>query len=97
MLFTKRKQKPAPQPTDPLSGVNYNTVVEWLVGLSTADHLMVLRSAKIYRKADREVAKTLGIKNEPVTFIHPPKPIDIGDELDLLDDLPVTKSKKAKS
>ena len=115
-LFGKRKKgagepvsiPAAMQPEDP---VNYNSVLDYVVGLSDKDYKKLTASAEIYREANKKVAKLLGIKDEPTTAINTEKP-EIGeDELDamlnanpedlqaaFLDDGPeVPKAKKAQS
>lgn len=54
--------------------VNYNTVLEYLQGLSDDDYVTVINVAGIYRKANKEAAAALGIEDQPTTFIHPPEP-----------------------
>lgn len=75
---------------------NYDTVLDWLVGLSRAEYNKVLKVADIHRKANQDAAAVLGIANEPTTYIeHPlelPKSrlLDDDDELAkaFLDDEP---------
>jgi len=115
-LFGKRKRGatepvtiPASmQPEDP---VNYNSVLDYVVGLSDKDYKKLTASAEIYREANKKVAKLLGIKDEPTTTISTEKPDTTDDELDamlaanpdelaaaFIDDAPVTpKPKKAQS
>lgn len=51
---------------------NYDTVLEWLIGLSRAEYNKVLKVAEIHRKANQDAAAALGIANEPTTSINPP-------------------------
>lgn len=69
------------QPEDP---VNYNSVLDYLVGLSDKDYKKMMGSADIYRKANKEVAKIVGIKDEPTHTLLPEKPSEeqIDSELD---------------
>ena len=67
------------QPEDP---VNYNSVLDYLVGLSDKDYSRVTRSAEIYRKANKEVAKVIGVKDEPTTSIATDKPEVTDEDLD---------------
>lgn len=53
--------------------VNYNSVLDYLVGLSKTDFARIFKSATIYRDANAKVAKLLGIKDEPTTTIVPDK------------------------
>lgn len=114
-IFGKRKKgasepvsiPAALQPEDP---VNYNSVLDYLVGLSDKDYKTITASAEIYRKANKEVAKLLGIKDEPTTTIKTEKPVISDDEMDdlleadpdelrqaFLDDDPTPKAKKKQS
>lgn len=78
MLFRKPKKVLPPLISDEemaiYTGINYENVLEWLVGLSADDYAKVLQVGNIYRKADQEAAAALGSPNEPVTFITPPEP-----------------------
>lgn len=88
-LFGKRKKGaiepvtvPASmQPEDP---VNYNSVLDYVVGLSDRDYKKLTASAEIYRDANKKVAKLLGIKDEPTTAISTEKPPVTDDELDTM-------------
>ena len=96
------------QPEDP---VNYNSVLDYVVGLSDKDYKKLTASAEIYREANKKVAKLLGIKDEPTTTITTEKPEISDDDLDsmlaanpdelasaFIDDGPETpKAKKAQS
>lgn len=114
-LFGKRKEvggepvtiPAALQPEDP---VNYNSVLDYVVGLSDKDYKTMTASAEIYRDANKKVAKLLGIKDEPTTTIKTDKPELGEEELDdmlnadpdklkaaFLDDTPAEKPKKAQS
>lgn len=115
-LFGKRKKgvsEPVSvpvgmQPEDP---VNYNSVLDYIVGLSDKDYKKMTSSAEIYREANKKVAKLLGIKDEPTTSISTDKAEITDDDLDtmlsadadelkqaFLDDGPATqKPKKAQS
>ena len=83
-LFGKRKKvatepvsiPAAMQPEDP---VNYNSVLDYVVGLSDKDYKTMTASAEIYREANKKVAKLLGIKDEPTTTIKNDKP-ELGEE-----------------
>ena len=54
------------------AGVNYNSVLDWLTGLSDDDYTKVCNIAAIYRKANQDAAAALGIDNEPTSFITVP-------------------------
>lgn len=98
---------PAMQPEDP---VNYNSVLDYLVGLSDKDYKKMTGSAEIYRKANKDVAKLIGIKDEPTTAITTERPEITDDQLDdmpntppdelaaaFIDDEPAPKAKKKQS
>lgn len=69
------------QPENP---VNYNSVLDYMIGLSDKDYKKLTASAEVYRKANKEVAKIVGIKDEPTHALMPEKPSDedIDKELD---------------
>lgn len=82
-LFSKRKGDSTPvvvpealMQEDP---VNYNSVLDYLVGLSKADYAKMTKSAEIYREANTKVAKVIGVKDEPTTSIRNDKP-ELGEE-----------------
>lgn len=54
--------------------VNYNSVVEWLVGLPDEDLAKVTKVVDINRKAYAETCGVLGLEVEPSSFITPPEP-----------------------
>ena len=79
--------------------VDYNSVVDWLTGLSQEDYDKVGRVVSIYRKAQGEAAEVLGVPNEPSTFINPPEPAaDPDDDIAIafLEDEAPTTSKPKK-
>ena len=114
-LFGKRKKgapelMPIPAAFQPEDPVNYNSVLDYVVGLSDKDYKKLTASAEIYREANKKVAKLLGIKDEPTTTISTEKPELGEDELDamlnanpedlkqaFIDDQPPAKAKKAQS
>lgn len=59
--------------------INYNTVLEYLAGLSAEDYKKVIKCAEITRKSYAEQCKVLDIENEPTTFIYPPEPPTLAD------------------
>lgn len=63
--------------------VNYNSVLDYLVGLSDKDYRKMTQSAEIYRDANKKVAKVIGVKDEPTTTIAT-KPEITDDDLDTL-------------
>lgn len=66
---------------------NYNSALNYLIGLSDDEYKKVINVADIHRKAYQESAAVLGTPNEPTTFINPPEPeIVPDDEPNFLDD-----------
>lgn len=80
-IFKERKTMKVPevlvQQEDP---VNYNSVLDYLCGLSRSDYSKMIKSADIYREANAKVAKIVGVKDEPTTQIKSEKPTD--EEID---------------
>lgn len=75
-LFGSKKKQATPigsvvMPVQ-VEAVNYETALDYLVGLSDKDYEVINKVAVIYRKANAEAAKAQGIDNEPTTFIKPP-------------------------
>ena len=67
--------------------VDYDSVLNYLVGLGRRDYDKIFKVADIYRKTNDDAAKVLGVKNEPVTAIKDePEPTTTDDDLDLLMD-----------
>lgn len=91
--------------------VNYNSVLDYLVGLSQDDFKKMTKSAEIYRKANREVAGLIGVEDEPTTSIQTSQPELEDEDLDNLlsankddlttafleDEIPADKSKKPQA
>lgn len=77
-LFNRKNQQARAtyfgEPIIPEDPVNYDQVLEYLVGLSAEDYTAICQVAAIYRQADFEAAKVHGRKLEPTTFITPPQP-----------------------
>lgn len=66
--------------------VNYDSVLDWLLGLDDKDYKKMLDVVNIYRDANKSAAKVLKVKDQPTTTLKEEKPSD--DELDsALDDL----------
>lgn len=87
-LFGKREPQEVElpailQPEDP---VNYNSVLDWLLGLSDKDYKTMLEVVKVYRDAGRTTAKLLKIKDTPTTELLPVVPSEeqVDEELDQL-------------
>lgn len=76
-LFSKKKQSVLADLNmdDELEeAVNYNSVLDYLVGLSDQDYDRIGKVAVIYREANAKACEVLEVPNEPTTFINPPKP-----------------------
>lgn len=76
-LFKRNESKPQlaaflqdDEPQALLGAVNYDSVLDYLVGLSDDDYVKVLDVAGIYRKANKDAAKALGKEYTPSTFIE---------------------------
>lgn len=86
-LFGKQREPQAVeipailQPDDP---VNYNSVLDWLLGLSDKDYKTMLDVVQVYREAGKTTAKLLKIKDQPSTVLLPVAPSEeqIDAELD---------------
>lgn len=85
-LFGKREAKPVVLPAilEPEDPVNFDSVVDWMVGLSEAERKTVDQVVTIYRDANSKAAAALGVKEQPTSFIKPKKLTDkqIDDGLD---------------
>lgn len=88
-LFGKQREPQAVelpailQPDDP---VNYNSVLDWLLGLSDKDYKTMLDVVQVYREAGKTTAKLLKIKDQPSTVLLPTAPSEeqVDAELDTL-------------
>lgn len=88
-LFGKQREPQAVelpailQPDDP---VNYNSVLDWLLGLSDKDYKTMLDVVQVYREAGKTTAKLLKIKDQPSTVLLPVVPSEeqVDSELDTL-------------
>lgn len=63
--------------------VNYNSVLDYMIGLSDKDYKKLTASAEVYRQANKQVAKIVGIKDEPTHALMPEKQSDEQIEQDL--------------
>ena len=80
-LFDRKdKTKSVAEVLKPEDPVNYNSVLDYLTGLSPEDYKKMVKSADIYRKANKDVANILDVEDKPTTQLIEPKPTD--DELD---------------
>lgn len=84
----KRPAQPMELPTilQPEDPVNYNSVLDWLLGLSDKDYKTMLEVVKVYRDAGKTTAKLLKIKDTPTTELLPTAIPDeqVDADLDLL-------------
>lgn len=67
----------------PENPVNYNSVLDYLTGLSKEDYTKMIKSANIYRDANAKVAKVVGVEDEPTHQLLPEKPSDEQIDKDL--------------
>lgn len=101
-LFGKKKQEYPPLfSAQETPVVNFNSVIEYLEGLSKADYDKLLKVVNIYRSANKDVNKVLGLKDEPSTAIakesrEEAELDDDSDIADLLEDIPLEDKKAAK-
>lgn len=83
----KKAERPPvviPEAMKPEDPVNYNSVLDYLVGLSDKDYKKMTGSVDIYREANKKVAKLIGVKDEPTTSITTERPELSDDDLDTL-------------
>lgn len=83
----KKKDRPVvviPEAMKAEDPVNYNSVLDYLVGLSDKDYKKMTGSVEIYRDANKKVAKLIGIKDEPTTSISTARPEVTDEDLDNL-------------
>lgn len=76
-LFGKNDKKELPPlmtEADFYDVANYDSALNYLIGLSDEEYGKVTQVAAIHRKAYQDAAAVLGTPNEPTTFINPPEP-----------------------
>jgi hypothetical protein len=73
--FIKRQPQPVvlPEVLEPVDPVNYDSVLDWMIGLSEADYKVMCEVITIYRDANDKAAAAHGIKNQPTTKLKMPK------------------------
>lgn len=84
--FLKRrepKQVKLPELLNPENPVNYNSVLEYLIGLSPKEYEKINKISVIYRDANKQAAKLLGVKDEPTTALKADTQTDDEIESDL--------------
>lgn len=57
----------------PEETADYHSALTYLTGLSDDDFATIYNVANVYRNADKDAARALGVENTPITFIHPPE------------------------
>lgn len=74
-LFGKRQAQTVVLPAllEPEDPVNFDSVVDWMIGLSEAERKQVDQVITIYRDANTKAANALGVPEKPTTFIKPKK------------------------
>lgn len=83
MKLFDRKKKPVELPPALMADedpVNFNSVLDYLVGLSKPEFDKLLKVTNVHRDANKESARILGIKDEPTTTIKTEKPSE--EEID---------------
>lgn len=90
-LFRKQKRELPPLISDEelFPSVGFDTVLDWLLGLSAKEYSQVLEVANIHREANQKAASVLGTPNEPTTFIDDPK-----DKLETMPAMVIEKEPK---
>lgn len=84
--FLKRRQpQPVELPTilQPENPVNYDSVLDWLLGLSPADYQKMTKVVDNYREAKKNEARILKVKDEATTQLITTKQTDEEVEADL--------------
>lgn len=98
-LFGKREITPVELPAvlQPENPVNYDSVLDWLLGLSKADYEKMLKVVTIYRDANTSAAKVLKVKDAATTQLKEPTLTDeeIDEGLNTLLETPVDDLKAA--
>lgn len=95
-LFANKKAELPPLISDEelFPSVNFESVMDWLVGLSATEYSQVLQVGGIQRKAKDECAKALGREFEVTTQINDPKDSLQTLEPVFLDDMELKPTKK---
>lgn len=94
-MFGLTREKKEPLPSFWAEGeleklaVNYDTVVNYLLGLSDKEYKIVIDVTDIHRKANQDAAKVRGVAVEPTTFINDP-----ADELQTIEPVFIDKTDK---
>lgn len=97
-LFGSREIKYTRLPAllEPKDPVNYDSVLDWMVGLSETDYKRMCQVITIYRDADTRAAVKLGVPITPTAHIKPKKLT--GKQIDSgLDDLLETNTRDLRA
>lgn len=75
---------------------NYESALNYLIGLSEEEFDKVIKVAGFHRKAYQESAGVLGTPNEPTTFINPLEQAETAEPEFLEDNITVPANKQSK-
>jgi hypothetical protein len=84
--FLKRREPKhveLPAILQPENPVNYDSVLDWLLGLSPADYQKMIKVVENYREAKKNEARILKVKDEATTQLITTKQTDEEIETDL--------------
>lgn len=88
LFGSRREPKPVELPAllQPEPPVNYDSVLEWMLGLSDKDYGTMIECINIYREARKNESKLLKLKNTATTQLLIPAQTDeeIDSDLDML-------------
>lgn len=98
-MFGKRQtgKVELPDILDQENPVNYDSVLDWLLGLSEKDYKKMLEVVAIYRTANKDATKVLKLKPEATTQLIPTKMTEEETENALDELLIATDPDKTKS
>lgn len=86
-MFGKKKAQSNSVMLPPLlqaeDAVNYNSVLDWLLGLSDKDYKIMLEVVSIFRTANKSSAKLLKIKDQPTSQLIEPQQTEAEEDADL--------------
>jgi hypothetical protein len=99
-LGKKRKANPVELPAllaKDANPVNYDSVLDYLVGLSEEDYKKICKVTGIYREANKKAATVLNVEDQPTTSLVEDKLTDeeIDESLDQLLETPADDLKEA--
>lgn len=76
-LTKRNKQQPGQTfLIEPENPVNYDSVLDYLVGLSKFDYEKLIKVSNIYRNANKDAARVLGVRDQPTTQLKEEKPTE---------------------